>query len=266
MTESLYDRQKSYEETFDLKLIKRLPIIIRIDGRNFSRLTRSINKPYCSKLAQAMAHAMLYVASEIDGAIFGYQQTDEFSIVLINDQNNCWLQNKIQAMASLASSMATLSFNRYVDSIDYDFDLIGDALFDATVFPVPSITEAINNMVSRQNNCAGKAISAASFVELGIRIGKSEAYHALQGKTPKEKREILLHECGVDFNAYPGPFKLGVAAYKAPRVIETEGGTVTKNKWVLDAQLPVFTDDPDFLNTIFRSGRDVFRIDRDLEK
>jgi tRNA(His) 5'-end guanylyltransferase len=73
-----------------------------------------------------------------------------------------------------------------------------------------------------------------------------------------EKIELLNQECQIDFHEYPVPFRRGAACYKIPKIIED--GNV-KNKWFVNSDLPIFTENQSFLSNIFKNGSDIFRND-----
>ena len=43
---TLSDRMKDYEAVSDYKLIKKTPVIVRIDGKAFHTYTRGLDKPF----------------------------------------------------------------------------------------------------------------------------------------------------------------------------------------------------------------------------
>lgn len=264
MLESLADRQKQYERNFDYSLMRRCPIIIRADGRSFSRVTRKLQKPYCAELLDVMSKAMLYAVSEMQGAIFAYQQSDEITYVLRNDQSlesEPWYQNRVQKIVSIAASLTTLGFNKFIQESTIKSDIIGDAIFDARVFEVPSITEVSNNLIWRQQDCIRNAISSASQFELGNKFGKKTTLKLLHKKASSEKKELLLNNCGIDFeDYYPSEFKNGVATYKVPYLITGKDEEIlSRSKWILNTDLPNFVKDKDFLLNILINGKDIYR-------
>lgn len=256
----LNERIKSYEDDYDFKIIQRIPIVIKIEVRNFKRLTSELRKPFSLDIMDAMAHTLLYVVTEVSGAIFGYQKDDEINII-IRQEDDIWLQNRIQKISSISASLATLAFNRFIQALDLeDKDLIGDAVFSANTFGVSSITEAINYLISRQNDCTINAVHNAAFYELDKKYGHRTAYNMLQKKNTKTKQELLLEKCGINFEEhYPIPFIKGIAAYKAPLLKDS-----SKHKWVVDLEIPSFLSNKEWIENIFRSGRDIFRA-RDFE-
>ena len=266
MYDSLGSRQKDYEDAFDSTIIRRTPVIVRVDGRSFSRVCRKLQKPYEPLLLEAMAQTMFYVVSEMMAAVFAYQQSDEITFVLRNDQSldsEPWYGNRIQKIASISASLATLGFNKAVANLDKKIDLMGDALFDARVFGMPTLGEVVNNLIWRQQDCTRNAISGAAQTLLGRKFGKKTALKMLHGQSTKDKLELLQSELGIDFEEeFPRSFRMGVGAYKIPIIVPSHNGEVlTRKKWMIDWELPNFVIDRDFIYNIIFSGSDVFRAD-----
>ena len=110
----LKDRIAVYENTADTKLLPRLPLIVTINGRSFSKITSLLEKPYCPKFAECMYATMQRLVQEIDGSVFAYSFSDEIIIVARNDQTldtHPWYDNKVQKIVSAVSSVASAHFN-----------------------------------------------------------------------------------------------------------------------------------------------------------
>lgn len=263
-TLSLGDRQKNYEFAYNYKIIRRVPVIIRIDGRSFSKVTRKLLGPYCPKMMELMSITMLETIKQMDGAVFGYQQSDEITFVLKNDQElgtEPWFDNRIQKMASITAATATYIFNETFASMEDPPNLIGQSIFDARVFAVPDYSEAVNNLIFRQQDCMKNALSSAAFSALGKKFGKKAAFKMLHGKNGDQRADLLQKECDIDFEMdYACAFRRGIGCYRAPHVVEE----VTRHKWVLDLDLPKFTDDRGFVMGIITTGSDVFRPSRGI--
>jgi len=257
MSQKLKDRIDSYIESSDHKILSRLPIIICVNGRAFSKLTSLIDKPYCTKFAEGMLSAMLKLCMEVEGALFAYQHNDEIVIVARNDQSletEPWYDNRVQKIASITASIATTHFKNYVGSTD--LNLLGEPLFTSQVFAVPNISEAINTLVYKQQQNFHTSIQFACYYELLKKHYRNTIKEMLSGLTVDEKIDLLRQECGIDFNEYPHSFRRGAACYKIPKIIE--GGTM-KTKWAINPELPIFTKDQTFLSNIFKNGADIFR-------
>ena len=261
--DNLSDRQKRYEDASDIILTTRLPIIIRVDGKSFHKVCKKVIKPFDPGVVDCMANAMLRSIENIEGAVFGYQQSDEITFVLRNDQSlesQPWFKNRIQKMTSVTSSLVTYNFNQHLSSLKDPPNLIGDKLFDARVFIVPSINEAVNNLIWRQLDCIRNAITNASYYELGKKFGKKSAQGMIQNKKVDERLVLLSKECGIDFeDKYPISYKRGVCAYKVPMIETSSGEEIARNRWKLDYDTPLFVQNKTFLQTIISNGHDIYR-------
>lgn len=252
----LKDRIDSYQESSDYKLLNKVPLVISINGRAFSKLTSLLDKPHCIKFSECILSTMLRMCTEIEGAIFAYQHNDEIIILLRNDQSletNPWYDNKLQKICSATASIATLHFNNCAAAID--LNLLGEPIFTSQVFPVPNIMEAINTIVYKQQHNFHTSIQFACFYELLKKYDKNTIKEMLSGLSTDEKIDLLHQECNIDFNEYPVSFRRGTSCYKVPKVIN---GTM-KNKWTINSELPIFTKDQSFLTNIFKNGADIFR-------
>lgn len=252
----LKDRIDSYQNQTDYRLLNKLPIIIILNGKNFAKATSFLDKPYCSKLEDCFISTTLKLCSEIEGAIFGYHYNDEIILVIRNDQSletSPWLDNKIQKICSLASSIATLHFNSCVD--DSELNILGELYFTSKIFTVPNIPEAINTIIFKQQQNFYTSIQFACFYELLKKYDKNSIKDMILGLSFEEKVDLLQQECQINFDEYPVSFRKGVACYKIPKVI----GDTMKNKWSFNMETPTFTKDPSFLNNIFKNGTDIFR-------
>lgn len=250
----LKNRIDAYQNSTDYYLLNRVPIIISINGRSFSKLTSLLDKPYSIKFSEIMFSTMLKLCSEIDGAIFGYSFNDEIVVILRNDQNidtYPWYDNKLQKICSITSSIATLHFNQISSSIN----LMGDGIFSSKVFVVPNIVEAINTLVYKQQQNHYISIQSACFYELLKKYNKNTIKEMLSGLSIDEKLDLLNQECSIDFNKYPVVFRRGAACYKIPKIIDD----IMKNKWNINTDLPLFSKEHSFLGNIFKNGQDIFR-------
>ena len=70
--DDLGERMKAYEELSDIKLINRLPVIIRIDGRSFHTFTKGFNRPFDNLLSTTMGDTLKYLCENISNCAFGY--------------------------------------------------------------------------------------------------------------------------------------------------------------------------------------------------
>jgi tRNA(His) guanylyltransferase len=251
----LRDRIEQYHSITDYKLMARLPIIICVNGKNFSKNTQLLDKPYSAEFSEAMCSTMLKLCSEVDGTIFSYQFNDEIVLVLRNDQSsntNMWCGGNIQKICSIVSSMATLHFNLYSSSLN----MTSSPLFISQTFAVPTIAEAVNVIIYKQQHNFYLSIQFACLYELIKKYDKNNIKDMISGLSIDEQIDLLQQESGVDFNKYPLHFRRGAGCFRIPKIMDN--GEV-KNKWGVNLELPIFTKDQSFLTNLFRMGSDIFR-------
>lgn len=255
MFDSLGDRMKKYEYVTRTHLIPRMPVIIRIDGKAFHTFTRGFQKPFDEILSQSMRATMKYLCENIQGCVLGYTQSDEITLVLVDYKKleSCsWFDYNIQKCVSIASSMATLAFNReFTHQVrKYKEEKIKDkslswnsykdsyyetlynaaskgAMFDARVFNIPK-EEVCNNILWRQNDATRNSIEMAGHTYF--------SHSQLERKSCSDIQDMLMLEKGINWNNYPTVFKRGCCCVK--RVMgEVE---TSRGKWVVDEEIPIF--------------------------
>src|ERR1700710_1393213 len=140
-------RYDVYENASDFQLLPKVPVIIKVGGRGFKTLTKSLNRPFDEKLINVFKNTLLNTIQNIDGAVFGFQYSDSFLFVLRNDRSYediPWYQNKIQEISGIVSSMVTINFFKNLIREDDLNELDGDAIFRSKVFLLPSVNEVTN--------------------------------------------------------------------------------------------------------------------------
>lgn len=253
--EKLYN----YEELHNYKMMPRLPVIIHINGRSFNKVTSLLEKPYCDKFSNCLASSALQLCLEIEGAIIAYQYNDEIVIVVRNDQTNetiPWYDNKIQKIVSICASITTMHFNNL--AMANDLNLNGDAVFIVNTYTVPSVIEAIQLLVAKQQYNSHIAIQNACNYELLKFYDKNVINQMLTGLSTEDKVNLLQKECNVNFNDYPPAFTKGIACYKSPKIVNNN---IIKNKWTINSDLPIFAKDQTLLINLFKNGFDILRQD-----
>jgi tRNA(His) 5'-end guanylyltransferase len=252
----LSDRIEHYASISDQKLMGKLPIIISINGSNFSKVTQLLDKPYCMKFSMCIEKVMMRLCNKVDGVIFAYQFNDEIILLLRTDQNidtEMWYNGFVQKICSVTSSAATLYFNEAATALE--LNLTGEAIFTSKVFGVPNQAEAVNTLVYHQQQNFHTSIQSACLYNLLNKYDKNTIKDMLSGLNIDEKIDLLHQECQMNFNDYPVSFRRGVACYKAPKIIDG----FMKNKWYIDSELPIFTKEQSFLTNIIRLGADIYR-------
>lgn len=108
-------RMKMYEETQKYSLMKRVPVIIRLDGKAFHTYTRGLNKPFDENLMEDMQNTAIFLCENIQGAKCAYVQSDEISLLLTDFdtfKTQAWFHYELSKMESISAAYATARFNQ----------------------------------------------------------------------------------------------------------------------------------------------------------
>ena len=233
-----------YEQVPKTRLVRRMPVMIRIDGKAFHTFTRGFQKSFDDILIKSMQETMKYLCENIQGCVFGYTQSDEITLVLVDYKkltSSAWFDYEVQKMCSISASMATMAFNR-VFSFNI-FEVAGldntlletyrkasekGAMFDSRCFNVPK-EEVTNFVYWRQLDATRNSIQM---------VGQANFSHKqLQGKSCNMIQDMLFTEKGINWNDLPVVKKRGSACIK-----DSEG------HWFIDENMPILktTDEVDY--------------------
>ena len=238
---SIGDRMKTnYENISRYYLVRRMPVIIRIDGKAFHTFTRGFKKPFDNILIGAMQKTMKYLCENIQGCVFGYTQSDEISLLLVDYQtlDTCaWFSNNVQKICSVSASMATMAFNKTLaelvtkqtfDNVEYQNKLqrkLYGAMFDSRVFNIPK-EEVCNYFVWRQQDATRNSIQS---------VGQANFSHKeLDCKNCGQIQDMLFEKMGINWDDLKINLKRGSCCLKDP-------------DWYIDREIPIFSDDRDYI-------------------
>ena len=272
---TLGDRMKNnYENITRYYLTRRMPVIIRVDGRSFHTFTKGFKKPFDDVLVKTMQDTMKYLCENVQGCVLGYTQSDEISLVLTDYAEfttDAWFGNNLQKMCSVSASMATLTFNKafndnivkYIDNnLDGDCGVTKDlteytkilinarnkgAMFDSRVFTIPK-EEVCNALIWRQQDATRNSIQS---------VGQANfSQKELHGKSCNDIQDMLMLQKGINWNDYSTTLKRGSCCTKADDSLTEYDevgnicGYTKRSKWVIDNEIPIFTQDRNYVERL----------------
>ena len=280
---TLGDRMKNnYENISRYYLTRRMPVIIRIDGKAFHTFTRGFKKPFDDILVSTMQDTMKYLCENIQGCVLGYTQSDEISLVLTDYAElttDAWFGNNLQKMCSVSASMATLAFNKFfsgrvqefmydccdefVDDVlpekqnDYElahnvyFKKFNAAMFDSRVFTIPK-EEVCNYFIWRQKDSTRNSIQS---------VGQANfSQKELHGKSCNNIQDMLMIQKSINWNDYATTLKRGSCCIKVDDGLteydETGNicGYTQRSKWIIDNEIPIFSQDRNYIEKLINVG------------
>jgi len=249
-TDDLGTRMKKYEHTFRHYLMRRQPVIIRLDGKAFHTFTKGMKKPFDLILATTMWETTKYLCQKIQGCKLGYTQSDEISLLLTDYEKlniDPWLDYNIQKMTSISASIATWAFNHFfninvqnVVSKDSTYDIVKYVdkvgFFDSRVFNLAK-EEVCNYMIWRQQDASKNSISMVAQANF--------SHKELLNKNSSEMQEMLFSQKNINWNDIITPYKRGLCVTKKPTRLSLEGpeGSIgyMRYPWELDMDIPIFS-------------------------
>lgn len=263
--DSLGDRMKGYEAVSKTKLVSRMPVVLRVDGRSFHTFAHGFRKPFDYTLIKAMQETMKYLCENVQNCVFGYAQSDEITLVLVDYKTlntSAFFDNEVQKMCSIVASMATMAFNKYFTEYvnTYDWN-VRHCYYSAPIKP-DEITQ-----LDKQMECYKKAIDKGAMFDCRcFNVPKEDVANAvywrqldamrnsvqmvaqsiwphkfLQGKSCEDIKELLRIN-KTPWEEYSIYCQRGSACYKS------------KIGWKIDEQMPVLKDDWNYIKQYIYVG------------
>jgi tRNA(His) 5'-end guanylyltransferase len=243
---SLGDRMKENYENITRNFIpRRTNTIIRVDGKAFHTFTRGLKVPFDDRLIHCMQYTAFQLCKNLQGAKLAYAQSDEISIWLTDYdslQTDAWFGGNIQKMCSIAASIATANFN---DEFKRVVGMDKLALFDARVFTIPEVEEVVNYFVWRQQDFTRNSVQM---------VARSLYSHKECENKNNSDLQDMIHEKGQNWNDYLILQKRGSCIKRINKTLITDDGdTVVRKVWNLDEEIPIFTQDRDYILECLKS-------------
>lgn len=241
----LHERMKQYEAVSQTYLMRRTPVIIRLDGVAFHTFTKNFDKPLDEVLGTAMKGTTLYLVNNIQGCVLGYTQSDEISLVLQDYKKldtDAWFGYNVQKLVSVSAKMATSQFNRLFNrfvaflpvgtSDRYREAIMENVGFDSRCFNLP-FEEVNNYLIDRQQDAERNSINLLAQQYYSQKELNGIKSNALQNK--------LFTEHGINWNDLPDYQKRGFLALP-------ENDPNSKGLF----ETPIFSKEPEFVNSLIR--------------
>lgn len=212
-TLSLNDRMKSYEEKYRNILPSNGHYIIRLDGRSFSNYTKKFKTPFDELFINAMDYALLQLCKKVQGAKFGYVQSDEISVYFTDTDSEAtqlYFNGNTQKINSVSATIVANAFNRYMlmNSGIVNEDWLEQfifAEFDCRIIELPNIVEVHNCFLWRQQDNLRNSVA---------QVAQSHYSHKELFKKNINEQKQLLIDINDDWNMYPEGQKMGRVCYK----------------------------------------------------
>jgi len=243
---TLEERMKRYEAVTDIKLMRRTPVMLRFDGCHFHTFTKGLAKPFDHIFRKSMRETMRDLCKEIQGAVFGYTQSDEINLVLIDYKklnSAAWFDYRLSKVCSVGAAMATRFFNEHfmfnVEELKMKGKLTAEeyemysnhfnkADFDCRAFNIPK-EEVCNCLIWRQKDAERNSIRSLA--------QNLYSHKELEGIKNPDLQNKMLVEKGQNWNDLPTHLKYGAACYYIDEI----------QFWKVDLDMPILPQNREYV-------------------
>jgi len=221
---TLGDRLKQIEQKFEIYLNKNKYIVIRLDGHDFSKYTKELQKPFDKEFTEAMINVTKELLKEFQAKI-AYTQSDEITLIIepiISKNGDVYTQiynGRVQKLASLTAGFTSAKFNKIYTNKNNN----RVPYFDARVYEATE-KDAYLSIVWRCRD----AIKNSKNVFAQTYCRKKDLFN----KTSQEQIEYCLETTGRDWNDLDDIYKYGVTVFKEKVWIEKDSNNpLVKPAW-----------------------------------
>jgi tRNA(His) guanylyltransferase len=230
MFDDLGDRMKNnYENISRSFLPRRMPMIIRVDGKAFHTLTHDMKIPWDDGMIDSMLFTAKYLCEHVQNVKLAYVQSDEISLLLTDYDRlatEAWFNRNLQKMVSVSAAFATLAFNKQIAK--YYPEKSG--VFDSRAFVIPK-EEVCNYFLWRQNDASRNSVQMLARAYF--------SHKQLENLNNSQIQDRLMLEKGVNWNDVPTHKKRGACVR-----------TVSDGGWQIDLEPPFFSKDRGYINNL----------------
>ena len=237
--DSLGDRMKGYEQAARTVLPRRMPVILRIDGKAFHTYTKGCVRPFDATLGDVMLNTAKFLLETVQGARFAYTQSDEISLLLHGYKkfdSQPWFDNQVQKMVSVAAGCASAVFTAHSFQISKNQGEIKPAIFDCRAFVVPE-AEVCNYFLWRQQDARRNSVQM---------LARSLYSHHEVERNNTESLKAMCEAKGQRWEDLELRWQRGACVYHGQTEPHFMGHT--KDTVRTDLKVPLFGEDRDYVN------------------
>jgi len=234
------------------------PAIIRLDGRAFHRLAKTLRlkKPFDDRFSDAMATVSSKLVADSGLApAFAYAFSDEISLYL----DRVPFSGRVEKIDSVAASYAA-------SALTLALECRSPVSFDARVIPATP-EYALEYLANRQDEAWRNHINAycqQALIDDGLK--PRQAALKLKGMPAKDLHE-MMHKIGVNLAKTPAWQRRGIMVYRKEMIkegynpVRNERVTTKRSAVVIDRDLPLFSssEGKDLIRRLigsFRAGQE----------
>jgi tRNA(His) guanylyltransferase len=200
--DELDKRMRIYETAHDHCVLPGVHIVARLDGRNFTRLTKdeqSFDAPFDARFRDLMLETVQHLMQVGFKVLYGYTESDEISLLFALEEDG--FGRKTRKINSVLAGEASARFSLSLGAL---------ACFDCRVSQLPTEQNVIDYFRWRHEDAHRNALNAHCYWRLRSEgLGAAQATQQLSGMSTGDKNELLFQR-GINFNELPLWQKRGI--------------------------------------------------------
>jgi tRNA(His) guanylyltransferase len=213
-------------------------VVIRLDGRNFSQLSRKLDlkKPYDLEFVQNLLQAACQLFQEFSPSLI-YAFSDEMNLLL----EDIPFAGRLEKINSVFASFLSGSLTREIIKTDKFIKGLEESKpisFDSRIIPL-SEDGVIQYFQERQKEAWRNCLNGYAYWTTRRDHSKREAMDLLHKKKSKELHDILF-EKGINMAHLPPWQRRGVGIYK--KKVQIKGQNPLTGEKVLSDRMKIFID------------------------
>jgi len=198
-------KMRVYETSVDYCVLPGVYITARVDGRNFTKLTKekgNFEAPFDIKFRDLMVETAKHLMNCGFKVIYGYTESDEISLLF--DLNIDLFGRKIRKYTSILAAEASAKFSLLFNDI---------GVFDCRICQLPDENVVVDYFRWRNEDAHRNALNAHCYWMLRNEgMSKKEATKYIENKSIADKNELLFSR-GINFDKLPNWQKRGIGLY-----------------------------------------------------
>lgn len=238
---SIKEKCKKAQKLFDYKLDCNKPIIVHIDGKNFSKMIKNkFEKPFDKEFIDMMNNTAKFICQNVQGVKLAYTQSDEITLIITKSSpdSEIFFGGRLCKLQSVIAALATSEFNRHfirhqvfnkddwsnygIADLDQELFDMKMTQFDCKAWNVDTLYDAVLWLLFRNIDCVRNSKQQAAQTYISPK--------KLTNLSTDEQIAKLLEEKNIDWNQYPDNMKYGRFIKKAVATVNGANGQPVKRR------------------------------------
>lgn len=201
-----FDRSmRRFEQALDQTLLPDCFMVARLDGRNFTKLTKETCKfeaPFDTKFRDIMVHTTKSLMQCGFRVIYGYTESDEISLLFHKDDET--FGRKMRKYNSVLAGTASAHFSTKLGK---------PGVFDCRMLLLPDVEHVCDYFLWRQEDAHRNALNSHCYWTLRKDgLDAKTATRDLKNKSVMFKNELLFQH-GINYDTLPSWQKRGIGLW-----------------------------------------------------